>query len=80
MGSELASNHFGSGHRQGFAILIVIYAIILAVLNALGYYLWDIVKSAYKQIKEENENVQPAGNYLMNTYEKSPPAQYNNHV
>jgi len=48
--------------------------------NALGYYLWDIVKSAYKQIKEENENVQPAGNYQMNTYEKSPPAQYNHHV
>ena len=37
------------------------------MLNALGYYLWDIVKSAYKQIKEENENVQPAGNYMMNT-------------
>jgi len=80
VGSELVSNHFGSGHRQGFGILIVIYAIILAVINALGYYLWDIVKSAYKQIKEENENVQPAGNYMMNTYEKSPPAQYNHHV
>ena len=76
MGSELASNHF----RQGFAILIVIYAIILAVLNALGYYLWDIVKSAYKQIKEENENIQPAGNYMMNTYGKSEPPQYNHHV
>merc|ERR1711971_1325100 len=75
---------FGSGRYQnlshGDVILIVIYAIILAVLNALGYYLWDIVKSAYKQIKEENENVQPAGNYRMNTYEKSPPAQYNHRV
>ena len=77
---------FGSGRyqnlSQGDVILIVIYAIILAVLNALGYYLWDIVKSAYKQIKEENENVQPAGNYRMNTYEKSktPSAQYNHHV
>ena len=75
---------FGSGRYQNFSqgdvILIVIYAIILAVLNALGYYLWDIVKSAYKQIKEENENVQPAGNYRMNTYEKSPPAQYNHYV
>mgnify|MGYP001270024958 CR=1 FL=1 len=72
---------FGSGRYQNhFVILIVIYAIILAVLNALGYYLWDIVKSAYKQIKEENENVQPAGNYMMNTYEKSEPAQYNHHV
>ena len=54
--------------------------IILALVNTLGYYLWDIVKSAYKQIKEENENVQPAGNYMMNTYEKSPPAQYNHRV
>jgi len=75
---------FGSGRyqnlSQGDVILIVIYAIILAVLNALGYYLWDIVKSAYKQIKEENENVQPAGNYRMNTYEKSSPAQYNHRV
>ena len=75
---------FGSGRHQnlnqGDVILIVIYAIILAVLNALGYYLWDIVKSAYKQIKEENENVQPAGNYMMNTYEKSSPAQYNHRV
>merc|ERR1711971_1214632 len=75
---------FGSGRYQNLSqvdvILIVIYAIILAVLNALGYYLWDIVKSAYKQIKEENENVQPAGNYRMNTYEKSPPAQYNHYV
>ena len=62
---------------QGGYFFMVIYVIILAVLNALGYYLWDIVKSAYKQIKEENENVQPAGNYMMNTYEKSPPRQYN---
>ena len=75
MGSELVANQYYFN-----AILSVIYAIILAVLNALGYYLWDIVKSAYKQIKEENENVQPAGNYMMNTYEKSPPAQYNHHV
>ena len=58
----------------------VTYIIIFAVLNALGYYFWDIVKSAYKQIKEENENVQPAGNYMMNTYEKSSPAQYNHRV
>ena len=59
---------------------IFLYVAILALANALGYYLWDIVKSAYKQIKEENENVQPPGNYKMNTYEKSPPAQYNHHV
>ena len=76
---------FGSGHQnrsKGGLYFMVIYVIILAVLNALGYYFWDIVKSAYKQIKEENENVQPAGNYRMNTYEKSktPSAQYNHHV
>jgi len=59
---------------------LIITAIILALVNALGYYLWEIVRSAYKQIKEENKNVQPAGNYQMNTYEKSPPAQYNHHV
>ena len=39
-------------------IVIVIYALILALLNALGYYFWDIVKSAYMQIEEENENIQ----------------------
>ena len=37
-------------------VVIVIYALLLALANALGYYFWDIVKSAYKQIKEENEN------------------------
>ena len=25
-----------------------------AVVNAILYYIWDVVKSAYKQIKEEN--------------------------
>ena len=39
-------------------VVIVIYALLLALANALGYYFWDIVKSAYKQIKEENENIQ----------------------
>jgi len=69
------------GFMTSSAIGVVIYTVALfALANALGYYLWDIVKSAYKQIKEENENVQPAGNYQMNTYEKSPPAQYNHHV
>ena len=59
---------------------LIFTAAIFALANALGYYFWDIVKSAYKQIKEENENVQPAGNYMMNTYGKSPPQQYNDHV
>merc|ERR1711971_645809 len=81
------SNHYCDNIRKKYInndncdyFFMVIYIIILAVLNALGYYLWDIVKSAYKQIKEENENVQAAGNYMMNTYEKSPPAQYNHRV
>ena len=66
------------GPVGGSAIGVVIYTVaIFALANALGYYLWEIVKSAYKQIKEENENVQPPGNYKMNTYEKLPPAQYN---
>ena len=72
----------GSGyqnHSQG-DWKSVIYVIILASLNALGYYLWDIVLQAYKHIKEENENVQPAGYFTMNTYEKSTPAQYNHRV
>ena len=67
------------GSHVPFGVIICITAI-LALANALGYYLWAIVKSAYMQIKEENENVQPAGNYMMNTYEKSPPAQYNHRV
>merc|ERR1719362_2339992 len=79
LGDRLISNRYGGYHGSStwFAIVFVVYVIILAVINALGYYLWDIVKSAYKQIKEENENVQPAGNYMMNTYGKSPPAQDN---
>jgi len=69
------------GHVRGVTIGVLIYTItIFALANALGYYLWDIVKSAYKQIKEENENIQPAGNYMMNTYGKSEPAHYNHHV
>ena len=69
------------GSITGQATGVVISTIaIFALANALGYYIWDIVKSAYKQIKEENENAQPAGNYTMNTYEKSEPAQYNHNV
>ena len=73
LGDSLTSNRYGPPRWY----VLVVYVIILPVINALGYYLWDIVKSAYKQIKEENENVQPAGNYMMNTYGKSPPAQDN---
>lgn len=63
---------------QGVAtIMVVVWAVVLTLANALGYYLWDIVKSAYKQIKEENETNQHAVPYQMttrNTYEQKPPA------
>merc|ERR1711935_536442 len=62
---------YRSGGRGGSAIGLVIYTAAILALLYIGYYLWDIVKSAYKQIKEENENVHPAGNYMMNTYGKS---------
>ena len=64
-GSAWISNKNSWEHKdiqQAFSqmatVVIVIYALILALVNALGYYFWDIVKSAYKQIKEENENIQ----------------------
>lgn len=63
---------------NGVAIaVVVIYSIALAIANALAYYIWDIVKSAYKQIKEENRTNQHAIPYEMtsrNTYEQKPPA------
>merc|ERR1719340_449194 len=46
------NQHFGQT-ADGIAIaVLVIYAISLSIANALGYYIWDIVKSAYKHIKE----------------------------
>jgi len=62
---------------QGTTVGLIILAVILAISNALGYYIWDIVKSAYKQIKVENRTNQHA--YEMtarNTYEQKPPAYY----
>ena len=70
-------NEFNNAVRTIGAAYTVIGAIILAVVNALGYYFWDIVKSAYKQIKDENEQPQPTG-YMMTNYEKAPPA-YHHH-
>lgn len=63
--------------QGGTTVGLIILAVILAVSNALLYYIWDIVKSAYKQIKEENRTNQHA--YEMtarNTYEQKPPAYY----
>jgi len=71
------NNHLGQT-VEGVAIaVLVIYAISLSIANALAYYIWDIVKSAYKQIKEENRTNQHAIPYEMtsrHTYEQKPPA------
>ena len=37
---------------------ILIEIVMRAMVNAIGYYIWDIVKSAYREIKEANENIQ----------------------
>merc|ERR1712156_906115 len=59
------NQHLGQT-ADGVAIaVLVIYAISLSIANALGYYIWDIVKSAYKQIKEENRTNQHAIPYEM---------------
>ena len=44
--------------ENGIINPIIIYTVEWIMVNAIGYYIWDIVKSAYKQIKEENENIQ----------------------
>ena len=36
------------------AISIWTLVIIYAGINAIFYYIWDVIKSAYKQVKEEN--------------------------
>ena len=39
-----------------YALLgIVVMFVTFAGLNALGYYLWDIVRSAYKKVNEESK-------------------------
>lgn len=66
-----------SSQGTSVALHMLILVVVLAISNALGYYIWDIVKSAYKQIKEENRTNQHA--YEMtarNTYEQKPPAYY----
>ena len=41
--------------NQTSAIFTVTCAFLLFSGNVLGYYLWSVVKSAYKIIKEENK-------------------------
>jgi uncharacterized membrane protein SpoIIM required for sporulation len=71
------NQHYGNTIQTITIVLIVVWIIGLSIANAMGYYIWDIVKSAYKQIKEENRTNQHA--YEMtarNTYEQKPPAYY----
>jgi len=74
---NLHNQNVGQTLQSVTIVMIIVWAVGLSVANALGYYLWDIVKSAYKQIKEENETNQHAIPYHMttrNTYEQKPPA------
>ena len=34
---------------------IIFAIVVIAIINAFGYYLWDIVKSVYKKIKKMEE-------------------------
>jgi len=75
--SNQSNESVGSAINGIATLVIVVYAIGLAIANALAYYIWDIVKSAYKQIKEENQMNQHAIPYEMtsrNTYEQKPQA------
>ena len=55
--------------RFGFGIILLI---IYSVINAINYWIWDVVKSAYKQIKDENTANSYPDAYPMNvvTYQK----------
>merc|ERR1712156_1418683 len=75
--SNQRNESFGSAVNGIATLVIIVYATGLAIANALAYYIWDIVKSAYKQIKEENHMNQHAIPYEMtsrNTYEQKPQA------
>ena len=57
--------------------MFIVTSIGLGLVNALAYYVWDIFKSAYKEIKEENLQVFQSAPYEMTsrtTYEHKPPA------
>ena len=55
----------------GFGITIIFF-IIYSVINGINYWIWDVVKSAYKQIKDENTANSYPDAYPMNvvTYQK----------
>jgi len=67
--------------RNSFGV-VFIAAIPYALGFAFFFYIWDVVKSAYKQIKEENESNQltyPNQMPMKTTFEQTPP-KYNNQV
>ena len=51
---------------------MIIFFIIYSVINGINYWIWDVVKSAYKQIKDENTANSYPDAYPMNvvTYQK----------
>merc|ERR1712241_615394 len=60
----------------------LIYVIIYGLVFAFSFYIQDVVKSAYKQIKEENKSNQlpyPNQMPMKTTFEQTPP-KYNNQV
>jgi len=62
--------------------VVFIAAIAYGLAFAFFFYIWDVVKSAYKQIKEENESNQltyPNQMPMKTTFEQTPP-KYNNQV
>jgi len=63
--------------QEAFIPMIIFWTVGLAVWNGLGYYIWDIVKSAYKQIKEENQANQHAiPCWMMNNHDQKPPSYH----
>ena len=69
-------------HARNFIGVVIISAIIYGLVSAFSFYIWDVVKSAYKQIKEENESNQlayPNQMPMKTTLEQTPP-KYNNQV
>ena len=60
--------------------VVIMLLFFFAGINAIFYYIWDVVKSAYKQIKDENIANSYPDAYPMNvvTYQKpTTPLMYN---
>ena len=68
LGFELPNSYddeisYDQTFRRISSAFTIIITLMLAVPNALGYYLWDVVNSAYKKIKEENSNINKVPKY-----------------